>query len=80
MRNSSAVSRAKYLNVHMKAARGCRYTVIPIYNANHWTVMACDVESGNWKHYNSMRPRRGVRDEHYNEALKVVSAVLKFQF
>ncbi|XP_028084373.1 uncharacterized protein LOC114285529 isoform X2 [Camellia sinensis] len=33
--------------------------------------MACDVESGNWKHYNSMRPRRGVRDEHYNEALKV---------
>ncbi|XP_028096747.1 uncharacterized protein LOC114296636 [Camellia sinensis] len=80
MRNSSAVSRAKYLNVHMKAARGCRYTVIPIYNANHWTVMACDVESGNWKHYNSMRPRRGVRDEHYNVALKVVSAVLKFQF
>lgn len=71
MRNSSAMSRTKYLNVHMKAARGCRYTLFPIYNANHWTVMAHDSESGNWKHYNSMRPRRGVRDEHYNEALKV---------
>ncbi|KAL7162251.1 hypothetical protein ACSBR2_042684 [Camellia fascicularis] len=63
MRNSSVVSRTKHLNVHMKAAR--------VYNANHWTVMAHDSESGNWKHYNSMRPRRGVRDEHYNEALKV---------
>ncbi|KAL7210021.1 hypothetical protein ACSBR1_031570 [Camellia fascicularis] len=73
MRNSSVVSRTKYLNVHMKAARGCRYTLFPIYNANHWTVMAHDSDSGNWKHYNSMRPRRGVRDEHYNEALKVIS-------
>ncbi|XP_028079654.1 uncharacterized protein LOC114281408 [Camellia sinensis] len=71
MRNSSAMSRTKYLNVHMKAARGYRYTLFPIYNANHWTVMAHNSESGNWKHYNSMRPRRGVRDEHYNEALKV---------
>ncbi|CAL5337391.1 unnamed protein product [Camellia sinensis] len=71
MRNSSVVSRVKYLNVHMKAARGCRYALFPIYNANHWIVMACDSESGNWKHYNSMRPRRGVRDGHYNEALKV---------
>ncbi|CAL5356211.1 unnamed protein product [Camellia sinensis] len=71
MRNSSAMSRTKYLNVHMKAARGCRYTLFPIYNVIHWTVMAHDSESGNWKHYNSMRPRRGVRDEHYNEALKV---------
>ncbi|KAL7171491.1 hypothetical protein ACSBR2_036196 [Camellia fascicularis] len=35
MRNGSAVSRAKYLNVHMKAARGCRYALFPIYNANH---------------------------------------------
>ncbi|KAL7196851.1 hypothetical protein ACSBR1_036795 [Camellia fascicularis] len=33
--------------------------------------MAHEAESENWKHYNSMRPRRGVRDEHYNEALKV---------
>lgn len=73
MRNSSAMSRTKYLNVHMKIAQGCRYTLFPIYNANHWTVTAHDSESGNWKHYNSMRPRCGVRDEHYNEALKVAS-------
>ncbi|CAL5360209.1 unnamed protein product [Camellia sinensis] len=33
--------------------------------------MAHNSHNGNWKHYNSMRPRRGVRDEHYNEALKV---------
>ncbi|CAL5383457.1 unnamed protein product [Camellia sinensis] len=71
MRNSSVMSQTKYLNVHMKAEQGCRYTLFPIYNANHWTVMAHNSESENWKHYNSMRPRRGVRDEHYNEALKV---------
>ncbi|KAL7238675.1 hypothetical protein ACSBR2_004717 [Camellia fascicularis] len=71
MRNSSAISRTKYLNVHMKAAQGCRYTLFPIYNANHWTVMAHDSETGSWRHYNSMRSRREVRDEHYNEALKV---------
>ncbi|KAL7258752.1 hypothetical protein ACSBR1_004785 [Camellia fascicularis] len=73
MRNSSVVSRTKYLNVHMKAARGCKYTLFSIYNANHWTVMAHDSEIGNWRHYNSMSPRRGVRNEHYNEALKVVA-------
>ncbi|KAI8010832.1 hypothetical protein LOK49_LG06G01172 [Camellia lanceoleosa] len=71
MRNTSAVSRTKYLNVHTKVARGSRYTVYPIYYANHWTVMVHDSDSGDWKHYNSLRPRRGVRDEHYNEALKV---------
>ncbi|KAI7998065.1 hypothetical protein LOK49_LG10G02262 [Camellia lanceoleosa] len=71
MCNTSAVSRTKYLNIHTKAARGSRYTVYPIYHANHWTVMVHDSDSGDWKHYNSLRPRRGVRDEHYNEALKV---------
>ncbi|KAI7986906.1 hypothetical protein LOK49_LG14G00376 [Camellia lanceoleosa] len=75
MRNTSAVSRTKYLNVHTKAARGSRYTVYPIYHANHWTVMVHDSDSGHWKHYNSLRPRRGVRDEHYNEALKVKQRV-----
>ncbi|KAI8010837.1 hypothetical protein LOK49_LG06G02903 [Camellia lanceoleosa] len=71
MRNTSAVSQTKYLNVYTKAARGSRYTVYPIYHANHWTVMVYDSDTGDWKHYNSLRPRRGVRDEHYNEALKV---------
>ncbi|KAI8022770.1 hypothetical protein LOK49_LG03G00476 [Camellia lanceoleosa] len=71
MRNTSAMSQTKYLNVHTKAAQGSRYTVYPIYHANHWTVMVHDSDSGDWKHYNSLRPRRGVRDEHYNEALKV---------
>ncbi|KAI7994810.1 hypothetical protein LOK49_LG11G00385 [Camellia lanceoleosa] len=46
-------------------------TLYTQYHANHWTVMVHDSDSGDWKHYNSLRPRRGVRDEHYNEALKV---------
>ncbi|GMP62293.1 hypothetical protein CsSME_00024449 [Camellia sinensis var. sinensis] len=71
MCNPSTLSRTKYLNVHRKAARNCRYTVYPIFHAKHWTVMVHDSDSGDWKHYNSIRPRRGVRDEHYNEALKV---------
>ncbi|KAI7989784.1 ATP-dependent DNA helicase DDM1 [Camellia lanceoleosa] len=66
MRNSSAVSRAKYLNVHMKAAQGCRYALFPIYNANHWTVMAHDSESENWRHY--------------NEALKVATQTAPYYF
>ncbi|CAL5435777.1 unnamed protein product [Camellia sinensis] len=74
MRNPSAVSRMKYLNVPTKASRGHRYTHYLVYYAKHWTLMVNDLGTGTWKHYNSLKPRRGMWDEHYNEALKVLGS------
>ncbi|CAL5423209.1 unnamed protein product [Camellia sinensis] len=71
MQNPNALSRGKYLNVQIKAAKGHRFTHYPVYHANHWTVMVHDTVSESWKHYNSLKPRRGIHDEHYNESLKV---------
>ncbi|CAL5425838.1 unnamed protein product [Camellia sinensis] len=71
MQNPNALSRGKYLNVQIKAAKGHRFTHYPVYHANHWIVMVHDTVSESWKHYNSSKPRRGIRDEHYNESLKV---------
>ncbi|GMP46305.1 hypothetical protein CsSME_00014512 [Camellia sinensis var. sinensis] len=73
MRNPSVMSKDRYLNVHVIAASGCRYVHYPIYHANHWTTMVYDLDSGTWTHYNSIKTCRGSRDDHFAEAVKVVS-------
>ncbi|XP_028066294.1 uncharacterized protein LOC114269214 isoform X2 [Camellia sinensis] len=63
IRNASALSRTT-----PKPHEGTHFL---IYHANHWTVMVLDVETRTWKHYNSMRQRQGMQDDHYNKALKM---------
>ncbi|XP_028064143.1 uncharacterized protein LOC114267305 isoform X2 [Camellia sinensis] len=71
IRNRSIMSKDSYLSVHVIAASGCRYVHYPIYHANHWMTMVYDSDSGTWTHYNSIKTRRGSRDDHFAEAVKV---------
>jgi len=61
------------------AISGTRYHLYPLIAAarpggaeNHWTLLVHDTHSMTWKHYNSMRPRDGVEDNHFNKGKKVV--------
>lgn len=78
MSNRSITSKDSYLNVNVTAAAGCRYVHYPIYHANHWTTMVYDSDSGTWTHYNSIKTRKGSRDDHFAEAVKVKQWVVDY--
>lgn len=46
----------------------------PLHHVNHWTLLTLDYNCMEWRHYDSLRPRRsGAKtNEHYKQALEMV--------
>ncbi|GMP61140.1 hypothetical protein CsSME_00023725 [Camellia sinensis var. sinensis] len=76
--NVNKTTRDRYLEANMRASVGCRFWHFPICHKSHWTLVVYDTEVGSWKHYNSIRPRPGSEDTHYNEALLLKGNVVNF--
>ncbi|CAL5438974.1 unnamed protein product [Camellia sinensis] len=56
-----------------------RYVHFPICFRAHWKLVVYDTEMGVWKHYNSIRPRAGIEDKHFKEAVFVRDTILEIQ-
>ncbi|KAI8031018.1 hypothetical protein LOK49_LG01G01125 [Camellia lanceoleosa] len=69
MKNNNVRSRNRYVLDNLRAAKLFRFVHFPLCKDSHWTLVVYDTEDGSWKHFNSMRPRSGIVDVHYLEAL-----------
>ncbi|GMP68495.1 hypothetical protein CsSME_00028102 [Camellia sinensis var. sinensis] len=78
VKHTSATSREKYLEMHIRAASNVRYIHFPMCFKSHWTLVLYDTEDGVWKYYNSLRPRNRGEDIHYKEALVLKEQVLNY--
>ncbi|KAL7212380.1 hypothetical protein ACSBR2_015128 [Camellia fascicularis] len=67
LKMKTSEQRKKILKNTLQESLPCRYIHIPIHNFNHWTLLVIDKHLGTWKHFNSLRPRKG-KDKHYNVA------------
>ncbi|KAI8031003.1 hypothetical protein LOK49_LG01G03433 [Camellia lanceoleosa] len=79
MKNNNVRSRNRYVLDNLRAAKLFRYIHFPLCKDSHWTLVVYDTEDGSWKHFNSMRPRTGILDVHYMEALSLKNIVSEVQ-
>ncbi|KAI8006829.1 hypothetical protein LOK49_LG07G02809 [Camellia lanceoleosa] len=79
MKNNNVRSRNRYVLDNLRAAKLFRYVHFPLCKDAHWTLVVYDTEDGSWKHFNSMWPRSGILDVHYNEALYLKNIVSEVQ-
>ncbi|CAL5354158.1 unnamed protein product [Camellia sinensis] len=79
MKNNNVRSRNRYVLDNLRAAKLFRYVHFPLCKDSHWTLVVYDTEDGSWKHFNSMRPRNGIVDVHYMEALSLKDIVSEVQ-
>ncbi|KAI8012420.1 hypothetical protein LOK49_LG06G03523 [Camellia lanceoleosa] len=79
MKNNNVRSRNRYVLDNLRAAKLFRFVHFPLCKDSHWTLVVYDTEDGSWKHFNSMRPRSGIVDVHYVEALSLKNIVSEVQ-
>ncbi|KAI8022405.1 hypothetical protein LOK49_LG03G03528 [Camellia lanceoleosa] len=79
MKNNNVQSRNRYVLDNLRAAKLFRYVHFPLCKDSHWTLVVYDTEDGSWKHFNSIRPRSGIVDVHYIEALSLKNIVSEVQ-
>ncbi|CAL5398165.1 unnamed protein product [Camellia sinensis] len=79
MKNNNVRSRNRYVLDNLRAAKLFRYVHFSLCKDSYWTLVVYDTKDGSWKHFNSMRPRNGIVDVHYMEALSLKDIVSEVQ-